>query len=43
VEGLLKKVSRGRWDVGRLKEVQWVREGIRVEAGQDNGRSPRIG
>jgi hypothetical protein len=33
VEGLLKKVSRGRLSVPQLKEMEYVRQGIHVEGG----------
>lgn len=33
VEHLLKKVSRGRWNVEKLKEQDWVKLGIQVEGG----------
>lgn len=33
VEGLLKKVSRGRLSVPQLKELEYVRKGIQVEGG----------
>jgi protein-serine/threonine kinase len=33
VEGLLKKVSRGRLSVAQLSEMEYVRDGVRVEGG----------
>ena len=33
VEGLLKKVSRGRWSIEKLQETEWVSGGVRVEGG----------
>jgi protein-serine/threonine kinase len=33
VEGLLKKVSRGRKGLEDIEKIEWVRQGIRVEGG----------
>ena len=33
VEGTLRKVGRGRWDLDRIKEHEWVREGIKAAGG----------
>ncbi|KAF2763405.1 kinase-like protein [Pseudovirgaria hyperparasitica] len=33
VEGLLKKVSRGRLGLDAVKEMQWVKDGIQVDGG----------
>jgi protein-serine/threonine kinase len=33
VEGLLRKVNRGRWDLGRVWADRWVEGGIRVPGG----------
>lgn len=33
VEGMLKKVNRGRWNVEKLKNQEWVRLGIQVDGG----------
>ncbi|KAF2233479.1 kinase-like protein [Viridothelium virens] len=37
VEGLLRKVRMGRWSVGQVVEVEWVRGGIQVEGGLKAG------
>ena len=33
VEGLLKKVSRGRKSLEDIEKIEWVQQGIRVEGG----------
>lgn len=33
VDGLLRKVSRGRWTIEDLEVFEWVKTGVRVEGG----------
>lgn len=33
VEGLLKKVGRGRWPLDKVQATKWVRDGIQIEGG----------
>jgi protein-serine/threonine kinase len=33
VEGLMKKVNRGRWNMEKLSAQEWVQMGVQVEGG----------